>query len=192
MFERMIERGFETREKNGQKTLVGYAAVFYNGKPDTEYRVRDFMVERFRRGAFSRTLAEAKIDVKAKRNHSILLGRQGNGTLRLEEDRVGLRYEIDLPKTTFAEDLLEEVRRNDIIGSSLAFDVDMAGEEFERQADGPPIRWLTDVDVYDVGPVDEPAYKGTSVSARSEEEAEILRLKKRLAAVKYLELRGDL
>ena len=51
------------------------------------------------------------------------MGRWPNpGTLRLSADRTGLRMEIDdLPNTSYARDLVESMRRKEIVGMSFAF-----------------------------------------------------------------------
>jgi uncharacterized protein len=70
-------------------------------------------------------------DVRALFNHdySNVLGRTKNGTLKLEVDDVGLRYEINPPETAFANDLMISMRRGDVDQSSFGFIVDRDGGE---------------------------------------------------------------
>lgn len=65
-------------------------------------------------------------DVRALLNHNWeqVIGYTKSGTLVLEVDEVGLRYMIELPNTSFANDLKESLRRGDISGSSFAFNAE--------------------------------------------------------------------
>ena len=60
--------------------------------------------------AVDRTLRDG-LDVIATTDHDAgkLLGRTSAGTVRLEKDPRGLRVDIDLPKTTLGNDVLELV-----------------------------------------------------------------------------------
>jgi HK97 family phage prohead protease len=145
---------------DGDKPQIsGYAAVF-----NQETRIGDFFTEIIKPGAFTRALKE-KQDVRALFNHDAdkVLGRSPK-TLRLSEDSKGLKYEIDLPDTTTANDLRESIKRGDIDQSSFAF---VAVKQTWREEGDQLIREIEDVDLYDVSPVTYPAYEGTSVSARS-------------------------
>ncbi|WP_254068379.1 HK97 family phage prohead protease [Brevibacillus sp. 7WMA2] len=55
-------------------------------------------------GAFTRSLGENTI--KALWNHrtDYVLGSTKNQTLRLSEDDIGLRFELDLPNNTWGKD----------------------------------------------------------------------------------------
>lgn len=160
-----------TVERNARgPTLVGYGAVFFNPSDvkGTTYKFRG-MSERIRRGAFAKVLAR-RDDVLALIDHNIerLLGRTANGTMRLTEDRVGLRYSIDLPNTTIGNDLAELVQRGDIRGSSFSFWLQPEGEHVYVADDGAVIREIVEVAMCgDCGPVAQPAYTGTSVSLAS-------------------------
>jgi len=155
----------ETRD-DGAATLTGYAAVFYRkDDPGTEYRIFDDLIERIEPGAFRRALAENQ-DIRALFNHdaSAVLGRVPE-TLRLDEDEIGLRYAIVLPPTQLGRDVAALVARGDITGSSFSFAVRSQRYDY---LDGVAIRWLTDVDLYDVGPVTFPAYDATNAAVRAE------------------------
>lgn len=149
----------ETRAE-GRK-LVGYAAVF-----DQETRIADFR-EVIRRGAFSGSLADGK-DKLALVDHDSgkVLARTKSGTLRLQEDDRGLRYEIDLPETSLGRDILALASRGDLGGASFAFTVPEGGESWS--GDKRELRSLT---IHEVSVVQSfPAYSGTSVSARSRQQ----------------------
>lgn len=151
--------------------IVGYASVFYNGKPETEYRMYDDLVERIMPGAFDKTLKGAD-DVRALFNHNpdMILGRISAETLELRQDEVGLWYEIDPGDTTVAVDVMKHIRRSDVTGSSFGFEVT---DQTFRTVDKVDIREIRGARVYDVGPVTFPAYEGTESQIRATEAAEI-------------------
>lgn len=157
----MILRGAvecRTELRSGTRKLGGYAAVF-----DQTTDLGRAGLERLERGAFDVALSDATTDVRALWNHDpqFLLGRQLAGTLRVGVDSRGLEYEVDLPNTSYANDLRELVERGDITGASFAFVPDRA----EVRAG---VMVHTSVGrLVDVSPVAFPAYAGASTEARS-------------------------
>ncbi len=172
----------ELREEGDTLTATGYAAVFES----TSQNLGGF-VERVAPGAFRKTLQEA--DIRALYNHEAdhLLGRTAAGTLRLEEDAHGLRYDVDLPATQLGRDVAELLRRGDITGSSFGFRT--IGDEWTETADGYPMRRLTEVALRDVGPVVFPAYPAAAASLRSLAESKALNLDEVVAAAEADKLR---
>ena len=143
--------------------LVGYAAVFNSLSADL-----GGFKERIAAGAFRSSLTSGT-DVRALVDHdaSKLLGRTGNGTLRLFEDAVGLRVEIDLPEgVSYADDIRALVNRGDIRGMSFGFRVPTGGQRFVKEG-GQTVRELTAVNLKEVTVTSIPAYGDTSVYVRS-------------------------
>ena len=142
------------------RRLIGTAIVFNTLSED----LGGFR-ERIAPEAMRRTLSE-QIDVRAYADHdpARVLGRMSNNTLRLTTDTRGVQAEIDLPETSYANDVLAVVRRGDLRGMSFAFQVLPGGERWERGADGVPVRVITDMRVSHISPVSEPAYAGTDVA----------------------------
>jgi len=145
------------RDDNRPK-IVGHAAVF--NKPSLP--MRGFR-EKINQGAFSKTIIED--DIKALWNHNAdyVLGRNKSGTLKLQEDEIGLRIEIDPPDTTYANDLIESIKRGDVDQMSFGF---ITRDEKWTEENGETIRTLIDVQLFDVSPVTFPAYPQTDVSVR--------------------------
>lgn len=141
--------------------LVGYGAVF-NSPTRISEGGRDF-TEVIKPGAFRSALA-SNGDVVATYNHNPekLLGRTASGTLRLQEDTKGLRFELDLPDTPTGNELRALVARGDIRGASFTFMVRRGGEAWDGST-----RTLTDLHLIELGPVTFPAYEATSVGLRS-------------------------
>lgn len=139
----------ESAQQNGN-TIRGYAAV-YNS--DSEWMGGFY--EQIERGAFDDVMND---DVRAYFNHdeNLLLGRVSSGTLRIGTDARGLFYEVDLPNTTYANDLAELMKRGDVNQSSFAFLID--ADRWE-QRDGKTYRIIEKVSrLLDVSPVAQPAY----------------------------------
>ena len=157
---RTANEGVELREEGDTLTAIGYASVF-----DSLSQNLGGFVERVAPGAFRSTLKQA--DVRALFNHEPdhLLGRTGNGTLRLSEDDRGLHYEVDLPDTTLGRDVATLLRRGDLYGSSFGFRV--IDDSWSETEDGYPLRTLHEVALRDCGPVCFNAYPDASASLRS-------------------------
>lgn len=139
----------ENVENNGN-VIRGYAAVY-----DSDSEWMGGFYEQIERGAFDDVLND---DVRAYFNHdeNLLLGRVSSGTLRIGTDARGLYYEVDLPKTTYANDLVELMKRGDINQSSFAF---LIGEDRWEERDGKTYRIIEKVSrLLDVSPVAQPAY----------------------------------
>ena len=158
--QRAAEGEVEVRAEGDGTTVVGYAAVFNSVTDLGSFR------EQIAPEAFTRVLEEAP-DTVALLNHdtNLLLGRTTSGTLKLEVDEVGLRYELQLGNQTYARDLAESMRRGDINKSSFAFTI-------ERESWQENVRTVEEVrGLYDISVVTRPAYNASSADLRSEEAA---------------------
>lgn len=162
--------GIEVRKvADRPATLSGYAAVFYRADDQgTEYGLWSGAVERIMPGAFYKAIEGD--DVRALFNHdpNHVLGRTTSGTLRLSVDKIGLRYDVDLPDTQVGRDTATSAERGDISGSSFAFSIRDGGAEWRRE-NGIEIRELRSLELFDVSPVTFPAYKSTTVAVRSDD-----------------------
>lgn len=156
----------ETRA-SGLAGIRGYAAVYYDGTPASEFRMGK-VVERIMPGTFSRAMKDGA-DVVCLFNHDerMLLGRRSAKTLRLADDEKGFRYSVDTPNTSYGRDLVDLISRGDVKGSSFSFGVNGPDGENWRSEGELMIRELRDVNLFDVSPVVNPAYTATSLSLRS-------------------------
>jgi uncharacterized protein len=163
----VIERrsGIEIRAGGDAKQprLVGYAAVF-----DAPSQDLGGFIEIVKPGAFGRTLRSTTADPLALVQHKpdLVLGRRSAGTLRLHEDHKGLAFEIDVPNTTAARDLMVSVDRGDIKGASFAFVVPAGGDKWLMRSDH-AVRELYDVSLHEITITANPAYLDTTVARRS-------------------------
>lgn len=149
----------------GEPILLGYAARY-----NVEATIAGTFREIIKPAAFREAVRTD--DVRGLFNHlsSVVLGRTRSGTLALSEDNVGLAYRITInPDDAEAMSVWHRVRRNDVNGSSFAFEVKdpSTDEEWQWPKGGTmPLRILHRLSLVDVSPVTFPAYPQTSVSAR--------------------------
>jgi HK97 family phage prohead protease len=155
------------------RTLSGTAHVY--GNVTTDGRKHSFAP-----GAFARSVAAGRLVSFAHHEDTMLLGSQVAGTLRLTDgDEFG--YALDLPETTYGNDLRVLAERGEPLGMSFAI---MPGGKYVKQ-DG--VKVWTDVDLISVDPVALPAFGGTSVILNSATEsvetsrATAIRLRHKLA-----------
>ena len=142
-------------------TLSGYASTFGT------YADLGSYVETFAPSAFDATLADPATDVRAYYQHdsSMLLGRQSSGTLKVWTDTRGLGFELELPKTSYANDVRELAGRGDLGGMSIGF---RPNEESWSTVGNRELRTHTSVAaLIEVSPVSIPAYGSTTVALRS-------------------------
>ena len=144
--------------------IVGHASVF-DSWSETLGGIFPFK-EIVRKGTFTETI---KIDdIRALFNHdpNFVLGRNKAGTLELEEDEIGLRVVITPPDTSWANDLIKNLRRGDISQMSIGF---IVLEDTWGTQDGIDIREIKKVQLFDVSIVTYPAYTQTDVGVRAME-----------------------
>lgn len=168
------QAGVEVRADGKSKAIVGYAAVFYDGTRETEYELWDGAVERIMPGAFTSAM-DRPDDVRGLFNHdpNQIIGRNTAGTMTLTVDERGLRYEIEPPDSPVGHTVVTALQRGDVSGSSFAFLVPHGGQRWIEEVgvgDSPDleVREITDVELFDVGPVTYPAYEATVSDVRTD------------------------
>jgi HK97 family phage prohead protease len=146
---------------SGERVLTGYAAVFDQLSVD----LGGFR-EKIQRGAFLGSLND---DVRALWSHNsdLVLGRTRAGTLKLEEDAVGLKFRLALPDTSAGRDAFVSVSRGDVSGVSFGFDT---VRDLWDKAEDMTIRTLLEVRLWEISPTPFPAYPQTDVAVRSLEQ----------------------
>lgn len=150
--------------ENNSRIVTGYAAVF-----NSRTLLWEGLEEMIASGAFSRALSSGA-DIRCLFDHdwSKVLGRTKSGTLRLEEDDRGLKFEVELPNTTVANDLIESMNRGDINQCSFGF---IPTEETWDYNTDPVLRTVNEVELFEVSIVSLPAYQDTEATlARSKQE----------------------
>lgn len=147
-------------DKADALTIGGYAAKFMRMSQNL-----GGFVEQIDPAFFNKSRGDGWPGVVARYNHddNMLLGTSGAGTLRLGLDEVGLRYDVELPSSR--SDVYELVQRGDVRQSSFAFAA--FEDDWTTTDQGFPLRTLISGRLFDVAPVNTPAYEDTSVGLRS-------------------------
>ncbi len=161
-------KNMKVREEGGKKYLEGYFSVF-----NEPYKVFDGWEETIAPGAFGRYLASGE-DTKVLWNHNsdLVLGSTANRTATLNEDNIGLFGSVEMNENDQeALNGYARVLRGDVDGCSFGFDIARMEEWWDD--DGVYHTRITEVDpLYEVSPCTFPAYKGTSINARAQQDFE--------------------
>src|SRR6185437_14016546 len=118
-------------------------------------------LERIAPGSFKRTIKDRGGQVKAlyDHGHDPQLGDKPLGPFNeLKEDSVGGYYEIGLIETSYNNDFVIPAARAGLLGASFRFSVQAESlvQEPKPSRENPkglPERTITDVDLYELGPV---------------------------------------
>lgn len=156
----VFDAEIELRADEDKKTLAGYAAKFESlSVPLFGFR------EKIRKGAFADAIKKNNIRALWNHNPDFVLGSTKNGTLQLQEDSKGLRFDLELPDTQAGRDAAVSVSRRDVDGMSFSFEAKK--QEWDEKDEKNVIRTLIEVDVKEISPTAFPAYPATKVVARS-------------------------
>lgn len=164
MIREALEGGTESR------TIEGYAIVF-----GVESRILSDYWDNYREiiepGAITEErLKEMDIKMTMYHNREKILARSvnGEGTLKMRVDEVGVHYEFEAPNTVDGDTALELVKRGDLCGSSFMFWTDeKSGVSYEKRSDGMMLRRVKQIGmIYDMTIAADPAYEQTTVAAR--------------------------
>lgn len=147
--------------------IEGYVNAIERDSKPLWSRVGQF-IERICKGAFKKAL-KRNDDVHILLNHDWTrdLGSTKKGNLELEEDNIGLKARA----TITDPEVIKKARAGELVGWSFGFsDRDVVNSI----RDGMPHRAVKDLDLAEVSILDKrksPAYEGTLISARAEDEA---------------------
>jgi len=154
-------------------TLYGHFSRFGEWYEIDSYYEGKFL-ERTAAGAFTKTMKERADQIKVLFNHGhdTTVGGKILGRIEsLAEDKDGPAYEVALYDTTYNRDLLPGLR-DGAYGASFMFRVirDEWNDEpgvSEHNPKGIPERTVTEVQLYEFGPVTFPASEAATAGARS-------------------------
>ena len=158
----------QIRVKGDSVEIEGYVNAVERKSRPLMSRMGQF-IERICKGAFKRALARND-DVKLLLNHDEgrVLGGTKEGNLELVEDNIGLHARAVINDAEVAQ----KARNGDLVGWSFGFNDVKDGVIQKRDEDGFPLRDVKDLDLQEVSILDRtktPAYDGTLVAVRSEE-----------------------
>lgn len=160
-------------------TMTGYFSKFGTAAAPNWYEVNSVyeghFLETVAPGAFKKTIAENRGQMKATLNHGKdpQAGDKPLGPITvLEEDGVGARYEVELLDTSYNRDILPGLKAG-LYGSSFRFQVvkdDFNTKPVRGTAHNPnglPERTIREARVQEFGPVTFPASASATASVRS-------------------------
>lgn len=111
-------------------------------------------------------------EVKSFFNHEpsqVLSTTSSNPPLKLKNTDKGLEYVSPIPPTSYGKDLEINLERGNVKGSSFAFSVPKDGVKAWEEK-GIYYRDITKLNLFEIGPVTDPAYISTSANLRSAED----------------------
>lgn len=155
-------------EGGGLGTLSGYAAVF-----NTDTIINSWeghFIERINPGAFKKTLRDRGDRVKVLFNHGFdpSIGDKPLGKpSRMEEDERGLFVEVPFDDTSYNRDIIASLRSGALDGQSFRFSV--VREDWDDESEKVPVRSISELKLYEFGPVTFPAYEATTAGVRARE-----------------------
>jgi hypothetical protein len=147
-------------------TLEGYAAVF-NEWTDIDSWEGTFR-ERISPGAFKKTLSERTPILQFDHGTHPLIGSLPLGVFTsIKEDSHGLRVKARLSDNWLVQPVRDAIRDGAITGMSFRFRV--INDNWRKSRDNVAERTISEVALYEAGPVVFPAYEQTTVGVRSRE-----------------------
>lgn len=145
---------------DGVEVITGYAAVWNRYSQNL-----GGWVEQLRPDVFSESMANDDQIASYNHEYARLLGRRSSGTVTLEADDVGLRYEIPYdPEDDDHRLVRRKIQRGDVRGSSFTFRWLPDGEEWSYTDQGMLLCTVTRAQLLEVAPVVFPAYPATEES----------------------------
>jgi len=163
---KLVQAVFQMEDTRAEKQedksamITGYAAVFEKlSVPMWGFK------EKIQAGAFKKSLETNNVKSLWNHNSDLVLGSTGSGTLKLVEDKKGLRFEMTLPDTQAGRDAYVLVERGDVTQMSFGFRV--RGQIWDESDPKNIIRTLTEIELYEISLTAFPAYNQTSAKTRS-------------------------
>ena len=166
--ERRYALNVEFRNEDEKMRLVGYAAKFNNETliGDKSWGFREVIMPT----AFD-NCDMRKVPLKYNHDDGYLaLASTKNGSLKLEVDEIGLRFEAELLDIQNHKDIYKMVESGLLSECSFAFTIDLEnnGSEWVDLEEDIPLRRIHRISrLFDISLVDIPAYENTEVYARS-------------------------
>ena len=159
----ILTEDIEYREDDDKPVVGGYV-VRWEKLSEEMFGFR----EKVSKGAFLKSLSEMRVLSFWNHNSDMVLGNTENGSLVLQEDERGLKFDLTLPDTSIGRDARALIKRGDVKGMSFGFRT--LREQWDEADPKKVIRTLLEVRLYEVSPTPMPAYPQSSVAARSIED----------------------
>ena len=155
---------FEMRMETAEDVtrVIGAGAVYNKRSQDL-----GGFFEIIREGAFKRSLESGR-EVKSFFNHDpnqVLGTTESEPPLTITDDKRGLMYEVEIPDTSYGRDLRENLKRKNVKGSSFQFRT--IEDNWYKTDAGETVRELISAELFEIGPVTEPAYLPSTSELRT-------------------------
>lgn len=158
----------EIRAKNNQegepRGVAGLGLVY--GK---ESEIWPGYIESIRKDAFKESVErKRKSPIKSYFNHDpnqVLATTESNPPLIIKNTDDGVDYEAEIPDTSYGRDLKINLERRNVEGSSFAFSIDE--DKAWEDEEGNYHREIIKGEIYELGPVTDPAYVQAPANLRS-------------------------
>ncbi len=134
---RVAPQQFEIRSDNDGTTITGYFATYGTLSRDIGFR------EMLQQGCFDESLKDHPVACFRDHNPEMLLGKTQSGTLAVSSDSKGLKFSVKIPNVSYANDLVELIKRGDAFENSFAFAPLPDGEEWSQLPDGQILRKIS-------------------------------------------------
>ncbi len=112
--------------------------------------------------------------IKSYFNHDpnqVLATTKSDPPLLIENRENGVFYDAEIPNTSYGNDLEANLERNNIEGSSYSFVVPEDGDEWWEDDEGIVHRKILKGEIFELGPVTDPAFLETPTNLRSAKKA---------------------
>lgn len=159
----------EVRAGDGEeekRTIAG--SIKYNTE---SVEMKDFwgdtFVEEIASGAFDESLKTRDVVGLWSHDPAKVLGSTKSGSLRIENTKDELRFELDIPNTSAGNDAWELIKRGDVDGVSFGMKVTKNKWTSEMRGNKKVYkRSILSAELYEISPVAFPAYPANEVSTR--------------------------
>lgn len=149
-----------------QRKLGGYINVVERASETLYSKQRGkWFKETIKAGTFTRALQKNdSIPMLLEHDWDKQIAHTANGTLELREDAIGLRFDAVVDEDTF-----NEIQRRNITSCSFGFKVNE--QQYESINPKMEKRYISNIDLFEVSLVANPAYVGSLVEQRNMEQA---------------------
>lgn len=160
---RFVDFTVMTNQNSEDLTVTGY--VNEVGKYSHTLGIRKKFRERIMPGTFERALSsDDDIHFLAEHDSQKILASTRNGSLQLKEDEKGLLMTAKISPTSYGKDYYTLIK--DGILRNMSFGFNVLKDKWKKLNDGTYTRDITDLKLFEVSVVTNPAYPQSTISAR--------------------------
>ena len=156
---------FNVIENDDEGKLIVSGYVNETGKQSHLLGTKKKFKETIQKGAFTRALKKGNdIHFLAEHDENKILASTRNGSLTLKEDEKGLLMTAEISDTSYGRDYHTLIKDGILRNMSFGFSVDK--DKWNKTKDGTYTREVSELTLYEVSVVTNPAYPQSTISAR--------------------------